>query len=97
MSITAKQCNKYGAIVKKHQSCQQGPQSSRLAKKPKVNAGLGDKTDPEDSDFMSDSLSTESLKGGETEVNEAQPLNAEIFHIQCANASNFNAYLPRLV
>ena len=96
-SIAAEQCNEYGAVVKKHQSRQQGPRSSRLAKKPKVNAGLGDETDPEDSDFMSDSLSTESLEGGETEVDEAQPSNAEVFHIQCADASNFNAHLPHLV
>ena len=82
-SIAAEQCNEYGALIKKHQPHQQGQRSNRSAKKPKINVtGMGDASDPEDSDFTSDSLSTESLEGGDTEVDEAQPLNAKVFHIR---------------
>jgi hypothetical protein len=97
-SIAAEQCNEYGAFVKKHQPRQQGQRSGRSAKKHKVNvAGMGDEIDPEDSDFMSDSSSAVSLEGGDTEVDEAQPSNAEVFHILRADASNLNAHLPCLV
>ena len=81
-SIAAEQHSEYGAVIKKRQPCQQGERSSRLAKRPKLNAaGIGNVSDPDDSDFMSDGLSAESLESedGDTEVDEAQPSNAEVF------------------
>ena len=79
-SIAAEQLNEYGVIVKKHQPHQQGEQSSRLAKKPKVDvAGMDHESDPDDSDFASDGSLTESSEDGDTEVDEAQPSNAEVY------------------
>jgi hypothetical protein len=79
-SIAADQCNEYGAIIKKRQPCQRGQQSSRLAKKLKADtAGKDDESDPDDSDFASDGSSTESLEDGDTEVDQAQPSNTEVY------------------
>jgi hypothetical protein len=86
-SIAAEQRNEYGAVIKKRQPCQRGQQSSRSAKKLKVDAaGLDNASDPNDSDFMSDGSSTDSLEDGGTEVDEAHPSNAEVFHIRCVDA-----------
>lgn len=82
ISIAAEQHNEYGSIIKKHQPGQRGQRSRRLAKKPKVDAaGIDNASDPDDSDFMSDELSAESPESedGDTEVDEAQPSNAEVF------------------
>jgi hypothetical protein len=82
VSIAAEQRNEYGAVIKKHQPCQRGERSSRLAKKPKLDAaGIDNVSDPDDSDFMSDGLLAESLESedGDIEVDEAQPSNAEVF------------------
>ena len=81
-SIAAEQCNEYDGIIKKHQPDQRGQRSSRLAKKPKVDAaGIDNAPDPDDSDFMSDGLLAESLESevGDTKVNGAQPSNADVF------------------
>jgi hypothetical protein len=83
-SITAEQRNEYGAVIRRHQPCQRGQQSSQLAKKPKVNAaGMDNVSDPDDGNFMSESdrLSIESLESedGDTEVDEALFSNAEVF------------------
>jgi hypothetical protein len=78
-SIAADQRNEYGVIIKKRQHCQRGQQSSRLSKKLKADAaGEDNESDPDDSDFASDGLSTESLEDGDTEVDQAQPLNTEV-------------------
>ena len=82
ISIAAEQRNEYDSIIKKHQPGQWGQQSRWLAKKPKVDtAGIDNASDPDDSDFMSDKLLAESLesKDGDTEVDEVQPSNAEVF------------------
>ena len=51
-SIAPEQLDEYGVVVKKHQPCQQGQQSSRLAKKLKVDiAGIDHESDPDDGDF----------------------------------------------
>lgn len=83
-SIAAEQRSEYGGIIKKHRPGQRGQQSSRLAKKPKVDtASIDNVSDPDDSDFMSDGLLAESLEleDGDTEVDEVQPSNAEIADI----------------
>ena len=78
--IAAEQLDKYGVIVKKHQPCQQGQRSSRLAKKPKVDvAGINHESDPDDGDFASEGLLMESSEDSDTEVDEAQPLNTEVY------------------
>jgi hypothetical protein len=78
-SIAAEQCNEDGVIIKKRQLPQRGQQSARLAKKPKLDtAGMDNESDPDDSNFVSDGSSTESLEDGDTEVDEAQPSNAEV-------------------
>jgi hypothetical protein len=51
-----------------------------LAKKPKVDiAGMDHQSDPDDGDFASEGSLTESSEDGDTEVDEAQPLNAEVY------------------
>jgi hypothetical protein len=78
-SIDADQCNEYSAIIKKCQPCQQGQQSNRLAKRLKADtAGKDNESDPDDGDFASDGSSTESLENDDTEVDQAQPSNAEV-------------------
>ena len=79
VSIAAERCNEDGAVIKKCQPCRQGQQPGCLSKKPKGDiAGMDDKSDPEDGDFLSDGLLAESLEEGDTEVDEAQPSNAEV-------------------
>ena len=79
-SIAAEQLDEYDVVVKKHQPCQQGQWSSRLAKKPKVDiAGINHESDPDDGDFASEGLLMESSEDGNTEVDEAQPSNAEVY------------------
>ena len=79
-SIAAEQLDKYGVIVKKHQPHQQGQRSSWLAKKPKVDvAGIDHESDPDDGDFTSEGFLMESLEDGDTEVDEAQPSNTEVY------------------
>ena len=81
-SIAAEQRNEYDAVIKKHQPCQQGERASQLAKKPKLNAaGIDDVSNPDDSNFMSNGSSVEGLESevGDTEVDEPQPSNAEVF------------------
>jgi hypothetical protein len=54
-SIAAKQCNELGVVLKKHRLPEQGQQSGRPAKKPKINAtDMDNKSDPDDGDFASD-------------------------------------------
>ena len=78
--IAAEQLDEYGVVVKKHQPHQQGQRSSRLAKKPKVDiAGIDHESDPDDGDFASEGSLTESSEDGDTEVDKAQPLNAEVY------------------
>jgi hypothetical protein len=93
-SIAAEQRNEYGAILKKHQPRQQGQRSSRSAKKPKVDvAGMDHESDPDDSDFASDGSLAESMEDGDTEVDEVQPSNAEVYLAK----SSFNPHSPYLV
>ena len=78
--IAAEQFDKYGVIVKKHQPHQQGQWSSQFAKKPKVDiAGIDHESNPDDGDFASEGLLTESSENGDTEVDEAQPSNTEVY------------------
>jgi hypothetical protein len=58
-SIAAEQRNEYGAVLKKHQPRQRGHQSSRSAKKPKVDVRMDHESDPDDGDFTSDGSSME--------------------------------------
>jgi len=78
-SIAAERCNEYGAIIKKHQPHQKGKRSSQSAKKPRVDTTGMDESDPEDSDFMSDGSLAGSSEDGDTEVDDAQPLMAEVY------------------
>ena len=79
-SIAAEQRNEYGVIIKKHQPHQRGQKSTRSVKKPRViTAGMDDESDPDDSNFVSDGSSMESSEDGDTEVDEEQPSNAEVY------------------
>ena len=79
-SIAAEQCNEYGTVIKKHQPHQQGQWSSWSAKKPKIDiAGIDNESDPDDDDFASDRSLTGSSEDDDTEIDEAQPLNAEVY------------------
>ena len=75
-SIAAEQLNEYGTVIKKHQYRQQG---RRLAKKPKIDiAGEDNESDPDDGDFTSDGPLMGSSEDDDTEIDEAQPSNAEV-------------------
>jgi len=92
--IAAEQHNEYGAIIRKHQPHQWGQQSSWLAKKPKVDtAGMDHECDPDDGNFTSDGSFMESLEDGDTEVDEAQSSNAEVYFIKWS----FNPHSPYLI
>ena len=76
-SIAAEQLNEYGTVIKKHQHCQQG---HWLAKKPKIDiASKDNESDPNDGDFTSDGPFMGSSEDDDTtEIDEAQPSNAEV-------------------
>ena len=81
-SIAAEQHNKYGVIIKKHQPHQWGQQSSWSVNKYKVDlSGMENKSDPDDVDFVSNGSLTESSEDDDMEIDEAQPLNAEVYFI----------------
>ena len=83
-SIAAEQLNEFGTVIKKHQRRQRGQRSSRSAKKRKIDvqvAGVDNESDPDDSEFVSDGSLTESSEDGDTEIDEAQPSNAEVYFL----------------
>jgi hypothetical protein len=47
---------------------------------------MGNESNPNDSNFTSDGSLMESSEDGETEVDEARPSNAEVFHIDASIA-----------
>ena len=86
-SIAAEQLtNKFGAVIKKHLPHQRGQRPNRPAKKLKIDspdvqvAGLGmdneSQADADDGDY--NELLVESSEDGDTEIEEAQPSNAEV-------------------
>lgn len=81
-SIAAEQCNELGVVLKKHRLPEQGQQSGRPAKKPKINTtDMDNKSDPDDGDFASDGSLMGSSEDNDTEVDEVHPSNAEIADI----------------
>jgi hypothetical protein len=80
-SIAAEQLtNKFGTIIKKHLPNRQCQQPSRPAKKLKIDVvGIDNESDPDDGEYVSDKLLIERSEDGDTEIEEAQPSNAEVF------------------
>lgn len=89
-SIAAERRNEFGAVIKKHRPHRRGQQSSRPLKKSKVDAtAVQDPSDPDDTDFVSsDESLMETSEAGDTEINEAEPLIAEV----CFTIQSFNSH-----
>jgi hypothetical protein len=87
-SIAAdKLTDKFGTIIKKHLPHQRGQRSSRPAKKLKIDVvDMDNESDPNDGQFVSDESSSES-EDGDTEIDDAQPLNAEVFSLSSFQSS----------
>ena len=73
-SIVAEQHNKYGTVIKKHQPHQWGQWSSRPAKKLKIDiAGMDNRSDPDNDNFVSDGslMGSSKSEDGDTDIDKA--------------------------